>query len=250
MVELRFAARTPTVGEARLERFERELHIPPPAVEGRPVGPGLTLEESIERRVEIHSLNEDRVGGLLVEYRRVDRTRDGKSIADPRAGQRFLVRLRDGTLEVTSPEGAAVPTTIASLVGADHVFLEAAVPMARFLPEGPIPPGQVIEPSHDVALALWAGEGDFDVQTLRLVFPSEGGAPGAPSVPLKTTASFRITVGDRPVALELTGQAEVQIATARITALSLSGPATALARGPGEHPATGTGRLRITSHPE
>ncbi|HOU94553.1 MAG TPA: hypothetical protein PLU22_26055 [Polyangiaceae bacterium] len=235
------------VGAVRVDRITREIRVPAAPTPGAPARPALELVERIERRNEIRALSEARVGAVAVEYRAAEVTRDGQRAPDPRNGRRFLVSIREGMLTVSDEKEAAVAESLASLVAADHAFLDTPFPLAPFLPDGPLTAGSEVEPSHDAVLALVGGTGDFDVKTLKLAFEGTDGTGAAARARFRLTASFRVTLGDRPLELDLGGQARVEVATGRVTAVEAVGSATTVARGPGEAPARGTARIVLNS---
>jgi|GEM_PF-3695114 len=235
------------VGAVRIDRITREIRVPaasPPDAEARPP---LQLVERIERRVEVRALSEARVGAVAVEYRDAEVTRDGQRAPDPRAGRRFLVSLRDGMLTVSDEREAALAGSVAALVAADHPFLDTPFPLAPFLPDDPLVPGTEVEPSHDAVLALVGSAGDFDVKILKFAFEGTEAAGAAARARFRLTASFRVTLGDRPLELDLGGQARIEVATGRVTAIEAVGSATKVARSPGESTARGTARIVINS---
>jgi len=232
------------VGAARVDRIVREIRLPSEKAAG---GPGWELVERIERRVEIRAVGEARVSAVAVEYRQAEVTHDGRRALDPRAGRRFLVAIRDGMLTVTDDKDAAVAASIASLVAADHPFLDAPFPLTPFLPARALTAGVEVEPSHDAVLSLVGGIGDFDVKTLKLTFEGAEGTGAAARARFRITARFQVTLRDRPVELDLGGKAFAEIGTGRVVSLEATGTATAVARGPGEEQAQGTARLVLTS---
>ncbi len=236
------------VGAARVDRIAREIHLPAAAAAaGTPGRPRWDLVERFERRVEIRAVTEARVAAIAVEYRQAEVSRDGQRAPDPRAGRRFLVAIRDGMLTVTDEKEAAVAEPIAALVAADHAFLDAPFPLAPFLPEPALTVGTEVEPSHDAVLSLVSGTGDFDVKTLKLTFEGTEGAGAAARARFRFTAQFRVTLGDRPIELDLGGKAYAEVATGRVRSLEATGTAIAVARGPGEEPAKGDARIVLTS---
>ncbi|MBN2196859.1 MAG: hypothetical protein JW751_28900 [Polyangiaceae bacterium] len=235
------------VGVVRIDRIAREYRVPPTLADGKPAGSGLDLRERLEQRIEVREMAATRVSAVAIEYRRAEVERNGKAIADRRHGQRFELAMRDGMLQVRSGEGALVAEPLAGVVTADHVFLDAAFPLAPFLPDAPLDVGREIEPSHDAVLALVGGAGDFDVKTLELTLLRVEGAGAAAQAVFRVDARFRATIAERPIDLELDGLARTEVATARVRSVEVAGPATTVAREPAEAPARGTAKISVTT---
>ncbi len=220
-----------------------------------PKGLSLTIEERMERELEVLEATTEAVTKVKIHYGKVTRTTtegDGPAQPhpDPRSELVFVVSQELGQISVADANGKPASDEVAAAITADHVALGLPFPLPSLLPETPITVGDDFDLSHDAVLALFPidADGDFDVTRVHLVYR---GTPKPTTGTLEFSLETRFWgVHDgRRIELDLKGPLTARAPTAWPVRVALAGPAKLLAKS-GDSPAAarpGRAQLELVS---